>query len=668
MATEKTAKARIDELTARIHKLNEAYYRKDAPLVSDAEWDGLFRELEGLERQFPEHRHPDSPTLRVGASPLESFEKITHRQPMLSIANTMSEAELKAFNERVLKQLGVEGVVDYLCELKFDGLSVNLTYEKGLLVSAATRGDGMVGENVTPNVRTIRNVPLRLKGKTVPDIVEVRGEIVLPLPAFQRLNKEQEESGEKVFANPRNAAAGSVRQLDSKVTAGRELKLFAYAMGYWTGAGPRPARQSAVLDLLFTWGFERHGFHRLCSGPTEVQAYYGEVERGREGLDFDIDGVVVKVDRTDWLEELGSVARSPRGMTAYKFPARQEITRIRNISVQVGRTGVLTPVANLDPVNVHGVVVGRAALHNQEEVDRKDIRLGDWVLVQRAGDVIPEVVSVLKDRRDGSERAFRMPTHCPSCGTATAKLEGEVAIRCPNEDCPAQSQEALEHFVSKGGMNIVGLGPRILSQLVGAGLVKRASDLYLLTEADLLALEGFQEKSARKLIASIQKSKDCKLSSLIFALGVRHVGERLAASLAREYPDLQGLMDASEQALLQVEDVGGIVAKSVTDFFAKPRNREEISRLLGLGIRPSGAPRQSSSLSGKTFVITGTLDGMSRQEATDWILNRGGKVSSSVSKKTDYLLAGAEAGSKLDKARGLGVKVISLDDLFGLDK
>jgi DNA ligase (NAD+) len=657
----KKAKARIDELSAQIHRLNEAYYRKDAPLATDAEWDRLFRELEELEKEYPRYRHPDSPTQRVGAAPLEAFEKISHRLPMLSISNSMNEEELKAFEERIRRQLALRAdPIDYLCELKFDGLSVNLTYQEGVLVSAATRGDGQVGENVTPNVRTIRNVPLRLKGK-FPPLVEVRGEIILSIEAFRKLNEEQEEAGEKVFANPRNAAAGSVRQLDSRITASRDLKLFAYATGFWEGR--KLPRQHNVLETIFSWGFEEHGFHRVCQGVPQAQEYYREIEKKRETLPFDIDGVVVKVDRLDWMEDLGQVARSPRGMTAYKFPARQETTKIESIEVQVGRTGVLTPVAILRPVNVHGVMVGRAALHNQEEIERKDIRVGDWVVVQRAGDVIPEVVSVVKEKRDGTEKKFFLPSHCPACGTAAIKIPEEVAIRCPNEDCPAQNLESLIHFVSKRGMNIVGLGPRILEQLVERALVKRASDLYLLEDKDLLGLEGFQEKSVKKLLGAIAKSKDAKLSAFINALGIRHVGERLAVSLAREYPSVLDLLKVSQEELLRVEDVGEVVAKSIVEYFGKKKNREEVQRLLSLGIHPKGAARHSSALSGKSFVITGSLEGMSRQDATEWIQARGGKVGSSVSKKTDYLLAGAEAGSKLDKAQELGVRVITLDEL-----
>ncbi|RZA08808.1 MAG: NAD-dependent DNA ligase LigA [Proteobacteria bacterium] len=664
MAKKDKDHARLEELTDRLNELNDAYYQKDAPLVSDAEYDLLLRELEALEAKHPTWRRGDSPTQRVGSPVLSAFEKVAHRVPMLSILNSMNEAEMQAFHERAVKELG-KTKIDYLAELKFDGLSVNLTYEDGLLVTGATRGDGTIGENITPNVRTIRNVPLRLKGKNLPKIVEIRGEIVLPVKAFQELNKDQEESGEKVFANPRNAAAGSARQLDSSITAGRDLKMFAYATGAWEGA-KRPGRQSELLDQLFSWGFEAHGFHRVCEGPEEVQKFYEDIAARRDGLDFDIDGVVVKIDRLDWSEELGYVSRSPRGMTAYKFPPRQQVTQINDIQVQVGRTGVLTPVAILEPVNVHGVVVGRAALHNQEEIDRKEILIGDWVLVQRAGDVIPEVVSVIKERRTGKERRFLLPDICPSCGFKTVKVEGEVAIRCPNEECPAQNLEGLEHFVGKGRMNIIGLGPRILEQLVEVGLVRHPSDLYSLHESDLLKLEGFKEKSAQKLLNALEKSKQPKASAFLNALGIRHVGERLASSLAHKYPNIPDLFNVAEESLLNIEDVGGVVAKSVAEYFSREKNQREISKLLSLGITPQGAKKTSADLAGKVFVVTGTLTGMSRPQVSEWIEARGGKVGSSVSKKTDYLVAGEEAGSKLDKARELSIPVITLEELLAM--
>jgi DNA ligase (NAD+) len=654
--------ARMRDLAEKLHKFNEAYHASDSPLVSDAEYDALFRELEFLEQKHPELKAPDSPTLRVGAPPLDSFEKWQHKLPMLSISNSMNEMELRDFDERIRGLLNADSEIDYLCELKFDGLSINLTYEKGYLVAATTRGDGQIGENVTPNVRTIRNVPLKLNSSKPPDLVEIRGEIILPISAFKKLNKEREEAGEKTFANPRNAAAGSVRQLDSKITASRDLKLFAYAIGAWQGNG-KPKTQIDLIERIFSFGFESHGYHKLCKGIEQVQKHYTQIEKKREALDFDIDGMVVKVNNLDFQEELGFISRSPRSMTAYKFPPRQEITKLLDIKIQVGRTGVLTPVAILEPVNVYGVVVGRAALHNEEEIERKDIRIGDYVVVQRAGDVIPEIVSALVERRSGAEKKFKMLAHCPSCGQKVAKAESEVAVRCLNEDCPAQNQEALEHFVSKAGMDIVGLGRKIIEQLTQASLVRRFSDLYLLTEKQLLELEGFQKKSAEKLILAIQQSKKRKLSAFIHALGIRHVGERLAASLSREYPDILQLMNAEEEALKGVNDIGEIVAKSVVEYFSKKKNREEIQKLIDLGIQPIAAKKKGTIFTGKVFVITGTLPNISRQEASEWVESLGGKVSSSVSKKTDYLLAGEEAGSKLQKANELGVRVVTWDEI-----
>jgi len=659
-------KERIQELTVRINRYNDAYHKEDKPLVSDKEYDDLFRELEGLEKKYPQYRLGDSPTQRVGAEPLSHFEKSAHRKPMLSISNSMDEKELGAFDQKVKKQLGISEVaIDYYCEVKFDGLSVNLTYVNGVLERAATRGDGVVGENITSNVKTIKNVPLKLTCSTPPTLLEVRGEIVLPYAAFQSLNAEQQESGEKVFANPRNAAAGSVRQLDSRVTASRDLSLFAYGLGLMEG-GPKLIRQEALVNQLFSWGFQKHAYHKKCKGVAGVQSFYETLVKEREGLPFDIDGLVVKVDRLDWMDELGTISRSPRGMTAYKFPARQKITKVLSVDVQVGRTGVLTPVANLEPVNVHGVMVSRAALHNQEEIDRKDIRIGDWVIVQRAGDVIPEVVGSLPEKREGKEKKFQMPELCPSCSSRLEKAPDEVAIRCVNKSCPAQAMERLEHFVSKGAMNIVGMGPKILEALVENKKISCASDLYLLAPSSFLGIEGFQEKSIAKILDAIEKSKNCKLGSLIFALGIRHVGERLATSLAREYPSIEALAKATKEQLLSLDDVGEVVAESIVDFFSNPKNLKEIELLKVLGVRPEVVNRQSSSLEGKIFVITGSFDSMSRGDLTDWIQARGGKVSSSVSKKTHYVVAGAEAGSKLEKAQEFGVVVLDLTGLLNV--
>lgn len=661
---EAEARKRIDALVEEINRHNIAYYQKDAPIITDAEYDALFAELQHLENEYPELRREDSPTQRVGAAPVSAFKKVRHRVPMLSIANSMSSADIEAFDERVKKNLGLKAgqELEYLAELKFDGLSMNLTYEGGLLKTAVTRGDGIFGEDVTPNIKTIKNVPLRLKGK-FPDVLEVRGEVMLTLKAFQELNKEREEEGEPVFANPRNAAAGSVRQLDSRITAERDLKLFVYTVGAWEGAG-KPKKQSDLIETLFDFGFEEHRFHEVCAGIKKVQHFYEKIQEKREHLDFDIDGIVVKVNRLDWQEELGFISRSPRSMTAYKFPPRQEVTKLKDIIIQVGRTGVLSPVAVLEPVSVHGVRVSRAALHNEEEIERKDIRIGDTVLVQRAGDVIPELVSVLTEKRTGHEKKFVFPGRCPSCGSKVVRLEGEVALRCTNyDDCPAQNREAIEHFVSKGGMDIVGLGPKIVEQLMEAGLLSHYSDLYKLTEKDLLALEGFQEKSAKKLIAAIQDSKTCKLANFLFALGIRHVGERLASVLAREFSSIEELANTSLERLWQIDEVGEIVAKSIFEYFADKKHLKEIHELIRLGVRPEAMTTQSNRLAGKTFVITGTLDGVSRQEATDLLQSHGAKVSGSVSKKTDFVLAGAEAGSKLDKARELDIRVIDWAEL-----
>ncbi len=667
--SEKTALKRICELVDLITEYDVAYYQNDAPLVSDAEYDRLFRELEEMEKKYPEHKQPDSPTHRVGSAPLGIFQKRRHRAPMISIANSMNEGEIAEFDKRVHKFLGKKESekVEYFCELKYDGLSISLTYEEGLLVSAVTRGDGTEGEDVTPNVRTIKNVPLRLNTKKPPKIIEIRGEIVLPIDAFRELNEERQEAGEPTFANPRNAAAGSVRQLDSKITASRDLSLFAYAIGNQEG-GKKVNLQSEILAELFEFGFAKHGYFSVCKTLAEIQKFYTQIEEQREHLKFDIDGVVVKVNRLDWQDQLGVVSRSPRSMTAYKFPPRQEQTKLLDIKIQVGRTGVLSPVAILEPVNVHGVKVGRAALHNEDEINRKDIRIGDTVLVQRAGDVIPEVISALTDKRTGKEKKFHFPKSCPSCGKPVVRPEGEVAIRCTNRNCPAQISEKLEYFVSKAGMDIAGLGPRIVEQLLAAGLVTRIYDFYRIRTEQLLKLEGFQKKSAEKLVNSISSSKQRKLASVINALGIRHVGERLSAVLAREYSSLSNLMKANRESLLTVPEIGDVVAESIEEFFKDSGNKEDVLELIKAGINPTEEGPKGSKLNGKVFVLTGTLPSLSRQQATELIESQGGKVSSSVSKKTDYVVAGAEAGSKLDKANELNVKVIDEAELVSLTK
>jgi DNA ligase (NAD+) len=667
--SEKANLKKIRDLTNRINACDIAYYQKDAPLVSDAEYDNLFRELEALERKYPSLKQPDSPTQRVGAPPVTAFQKKKHRAPMLSIANSMNAEEIAEFDKRTRKNLGLreDEKIEYFCELKYDGLSINLTYEDGVLISAVTRGDGTEGEDVTPNVRTIGNVPLRLNSKSAPKILEVRAEIVLPVEAFRELNQERQNAGEPTFANPRNAAAGSVRQLDSKITAARSLRLFAYTIGFEDG-GKKKQKQSDVLEELFSFGFERHKNFAVCKSLDDIQKFYLAIEKQRELLSFDIDGIVVKVNRLDWQDQLGIVSRSPRSMTAYKFPPRQEKTKLLDIKIQVGRTGVLTPVAMLEPVVVHGVRVSRAALHNEDEINRKDIRIGDTVLVQRAGDVIPEVLCSVAEVRTGKEKKFIFPSKCPSCGKPVVRKEGEVALRCVNQSCPAQLMEKLEYFVSKSGMDIAGLGPKIVEQLVDAKLVHRIHEFYAVKSTQLLDLEGFKAKSAEKLVAAIQESKNRRLASVINALGIRHVGERISSILAREYSSLDKLMRANRESLLSIAEIGEVVAESIEEFFKDTSNKEDVLQLIKAGINPTEAGPSGNKLNGKVFVLTGTLPSLSRQAATDLIESQGGKVSSSVSKKTDYVVAGEEAGSKLDKANELNIKVIDESELVKMTK
>lgn len=660
-------KDRMDFLVDELTRFNVAYY-DDKPLVDDASFDKLFRELEELEQKFPEWRRADSPTLRVGAPPVDSFLKYQHKAPMLSIANAMDKTEFEAFDERVKKNLGQsEGSIEYHCEVKFDGLSINLLYENGVLTRASTRGDGSTGEDVTNNIRTVRNIPLRLLGKKIPEQVEIRGEVILPIESFRALNREREIDGQPIFANPRNAAAGSVRQLDSRLTAARPLKIFAYALGD-TGAWRSPSTQAGIQDQLIEWGFEDAGYHEVRRGVGEVWEFYNKMAEFRESLAFDIDGLVIKVNSLAKQEELGFVARSPRSMIAIKFPPRQEQTRLLDIKIQVGRTGVLTPVAVLEPVVVHGVRVSRAALHNQEEIERKDIRIGDHVLIQRAGDVIPELVEVIKEKRDGKEKKFKFPKQCPVCQTPVEKKEDEVAIRCPNRACPAQLQESIEHFVGKHGMDIVGLGPRIVAQLIATKKISCFSDIYRLSKEDLLELEGFQEKSATKLCQAIMASKDCSLAAFINALGIRHVGEQLAKNLARSFGSLEAIMAASEDRMLEVEDIGPSVVKSILEYFKHKETRKDIQGLFDEGVHPSTMNTQGAKLQGMIFVITGTLPSMSRQETASLIELNGGKVASSVSKKTNFVVAGEDAGSKLEKARALNISVLSESDLHALLK
>lgn len=659
---------RIQDLVSQIHHHDFRYYVLDDPEISDAEYDRLFRELQELEKKYPDLRLSDSPTQRVGGKAAEQFKKAKHAVPMLSLANALSEEEFRAFDERVHRFLEIDpsNPCEYYVELKYDGLSLNLVYENGALVSAATRGDGETGEDVTQNVKTIRSVPLRLHGKKHPRLIEIRGEAILPIKDFEKLNQEQEKKGQKLFANPRNAAAGAIRQLDSSITAARPLSFFAYGIGGVEGYSPETLKE--YQDDLHEWGFRVSKWRKICAGVEPVLKFYRQIESERDSLPFEIDGIVVKLNRFTEIDHAGYISRNPRGMVAFKFPPRQESTVIEEISVQVGRTGALTPVAHVAPVRLGGATVRRATLHNQDEIDRKDIRIGDRVIIQRAGDVIPEVVKVIESARTGKERKFRLPGHCPVCGSKVERKEGEAVVRCVNRDCPAQLKEKIRHFVMIDSMNVEGMGERIVEQLVDSGMVKSYADVFRLTQGQILELEGFADKSSAKLIDAIERARTAELYRVIFGLGIRHVGERTAKVLANHFGDITPLFTATQDELEQVHEIGPEVAKSIHEFFHDPKHRKEVHDLLRLiEIQaPKRARAGGGKFAGKTFVLTGTLPSLSRSDATRLIEDHGGKVSGSVSKKTDYVVAGEAAGSKLDKARELGVRVIDQDELVKL--
>lgn len=660
-------------LRAEIERHNHAYYVLDAPTVPDAEYDRLYRELEALEAEHPELRTADSPTQRVGGAPLPGLAAVRHAVPMLSIRTETDTTEqgVRNFDTRVRNALGLgpsDPPVEYLGELKFDGLAISLRYEHGLLVRAATRGDGETGEDVTHNVRTIRQIPLRLAGRA-PALIEIRGEIYMRRDDFDVLNARQREAGEKVFVNPRNAAAGAVRQLDSRIAARRPLSFFAYGLGEHTGF-VLPATQADLLERFADFGVPVCEHRSVSSGVDGLIEFHARIAALRNALPYDIDGVVYKVNRADLQRELGFVTREPRWAVAHKYPAQEEITRLLDIGVQVGRTGALTPVARLEPVFVGGVTVTNATLHNQDEIDRKDVRVGDWVIVRRAGDVIPEVVGPVLERREGEPLRFDLlasyPT-CPVCGSHVVRGEDEAVARCTGGlFCPAQRKQALLHFAGRRAMDIEGLGDKLVDQLVDASIVKTPADLYKLGILALANLERMGEKSAQNLLAAIEKSRNTTLARFIFALGIRNVGEATAKELARHFGSLDALLTADAAALQQVPDVGPIVAASIADFFSEPHNVEVVEQLRAAGLRwEEGAPAApvSGKASGKTFVLTGTLPTMSRDEAKALIEAHGGKVSGSVSKKTDYVVAGAEAGSKLIKAQDLGVDILDEDGL-----
>jgi DNA ligase (NAD+) len=660
--TRAAARQRIDFLVAEIGRHDRLYYLEDRPEISDAEYDRLLRELVALEQQHPELARPDSPTRRVGAPPAEGFAQVRHRTPMLSLDNAMDPGELLAFDERVRRLLEAPGFLLYVGEPKLDGASVELVYQGGALAVGATRGDGRVGEDVTANLRRSPSIPLALRGggRPVPALVSVRGEVVLPVARFERLNAARLERGEEPFANPRNAAAGALRQLhDIDVARLRALEFRAWAVG--EGLPPGVGSQSEALRALSDWGFAVSPDWEVCPGIEAVLSYHERLLARRGDFGIEIDGTVVKVDRLDLQRELGVLSRSPRWAIAFKFPAQQETTRVLAIEAQVGRTGALTPVARLEPVRVGGVTVSSASLHNQDEIDRKGVRVGDTVVVQRAGDVIPQIVMVVEGKRPPRARRYRLPAHCPVCGSATQRLEGEAVTRCPNLDCPAQLKNNLRHLASRGALDIEGLGEKRIDQLVDRGLVTRLSDVFRLDAATLADLDRMGEKSAENLVASLERAKETTLARFLLALAPRHVGQAVAELLAAHFGDLDPLLCASQEELEAVPGVGPIIAESVARFFADPRNAEEVKRLRELGVRwPRREPaaRPGDRLAGKTFVLTGTLSGMTRQEARARIQQQGGKVTGSVSKKTSYLVAGAEPGSKLQAARELGVEVL----------
>jgi len=677
---------RAAELRRTLEEHNHRYYVLDDPSIPDAEYDRLFRELQELERQHPELRTADSPTQRVGGEPLREFAPVRHRQPMQSLNNCFSEEELGEFDRRVREGLGLEAV-DYVAEPKLDGLAVSLTYENGLFVQGATRGDGETGEDITANLRTIRSLPLALRhaGKSaLPKLIEVRGEVFLPRAGFDRMNAEAAAKGEKLYVNPRNAAAGSLRQLDPKNTAARPLALYAYALGFqqgWTA----PKTHAEVLAQLRTWGFPVSELIEVVQGVAGCLGYYQAMQARRASLGFDIDGVVYKLNDLAGRDELGSVSRAPRWAIAHKYPAEEAVTLLENVEFQVGRTGTLTPVARLKPVFVGGANVSNATLHNMDEVERKDVRIGDTVIVRRAGDVIPEVKGVVLELRPADARKVELPPICPVCGGHVERAEGEVAARCTNGlSCRAQLHGALQHFVSRKAMDIEGLGEKLLAQLIDTGLVRTPAELYRLNAEQLAALERMGEKSAENVVAALEKSKDSRFERFLYALGIPDVGETTARDLARHFGTLDALVEAAQRDVLteadesvkpkdrypelrKVPDVGPIVAAHLGHFFAEPRNGEAIAALLAAGIHwPPPKAGAAGVLSGKTLVITGTLPGLSRDEAGALIEAHGGKVSGSISAKTDYLLAGEAAGSKLAKAEKLGVTVIDLAGLRAL--
>lgn len=663
---------KIKKLRDCIETYNYQYYVLDDPDIPDAEYDRLLRELEALETEHPELVTPESPTQRVGGKPLDSFSEVQHAIPMLSLNNAFNEEEMQAFDKRLKEKTGLEKI-EYAAETKLDGLAISLLYENGKLIQAATRGDGTSGENVTLNVRTIPSIPLSLlkhksSATVVPERLEVRGEVFMSRSGFKHLNQQQKKNGEKLFANPRNAAAGSLRQLDPTITAKRPLNFYAYSIGLLEQGLP-PESHIITLQWLRDFGLPVSSESRNCKGLNECFDYYQSIAYKRDSLDYEIDGVVFKVDDYSLQEKIGFVSRAPRWAIAYKFPPEEEITTVLDIEVQVGRTGALTPVARLEPVFVGGVTVTNATLHNIDEVERKDVRINDQVVIRRAGDVIPEVVRVVKEKRPKKTQKFSMPDRCPVCDSVVSRTEGEAVYRCDaGLHCPAQRSQAIIHFASRRAMNIDGLGDKLVQQLVDIGLVKTVADLYnnkIINMGKLCELDRMGEKSAENLIAAIQQSKETTLTRFIYALGIREVGEATSLSLAQHFKTLEALFHASEEELEEVDDVGPVVASHIAHFYSQKNNVDVVKQLIAAGIHwpETGSDKNSHSLNGQIFVLTGTLSKMKRNEAKDRLIALGAKVSGSVSSKTDFVIAGENAGSKLDKANELGIRILSEEEL-----
>ncbi|EMK3756639.1 NAD-dependent DNA ligase LigA [Providencia rettgeri] len=667
-----TTKQEIDQLKKQLRHHEYQYHVLDAPEIPDVEYDKLMQRLKSIEEAHPELITSDSPTQRVGAAPLSAFETVRHEIPMLSLDNVFDEASYLAFDKRVRDRLKNHEELTFCCELKLDGLAVSLLYENGELVQAATRGDGTVGENITANVRTIRAIPLRLTGDNIPDRVEIRGEVFMPQKGFEALNEEARRTDGKVFANPRNAAAGSLRQLDPRITAKRPLTFYCYGVGVVEGE-TLPDTHYGRLMQFKAWGLPVSDYVQLCVGSQAVLDFYREIEQARASLGFDIDGVVIKVNSIAIQEELGFVSRAPRWATAFKFPAQEQITQLKDVEFQVGRTGAITPVARLEPVQVAGVIVSNATLHNADEIERLGVHIGDTVIIRRAGDVIPQIVSVVVEKRPVNSREIVFPTHCPVCGSDIERIEGEAVARCTGGlICGAQRKEALKHFVSRRAMDVDGMGDKIIDQLVEKEYVKTPADLYQLSAGILTGLDRMGPKSAQNLVTALEKSKQTTLARFIYALGIREVGEATAANLAAHYATLEAVMCADEESLKTVQDIGHVVAKHVVNFFREEHNQAVINDLITKAnihwpeVKVVNSAEIDSPFAGKTVVLTGSMSVLTRDEAKDKLVALGAKVAGSVSKKTDMVIAGEAAGSKLVKANELGIHVIDENELIRL--